>query len=65
MKSVKDVTRANERHFAQFQNMMDLVKTINAVDECLAQLQNQMGLLEEVMTAGGKHRAQIQKRCIQ
>jgi hypothetical protein len=61
MESVKEVMKANERHLAQFQNMMDLAKMIKAGDECLAHLQNQMGLKEEAMMVEGKHHTQIQK----
>jgi hypothetical protein len=50
--------KANARHFAQFQKVMDLVKTIKAEDEHLVQLQNQTGLVEEAMTVEGKHRFQ-------
>jgi hypothetical protein len=50
--------KANEIHFAQFQN---LVKTIKVGDEHLAQLQTQISLIEEAINAEGKHRAQIQK----
>jgi hypothetical protein len=41
--------------------MMDLVKKIKVGDECLAQLQNQMGLIEAAMMVECKHRVQIQK----
>jgi hypothetical protein len=61
IESVKEVMKANERHLAQFQNMMDLVKMIKVGDECFAQLLNHMDLMEEAMMAEGKHRAQIQK----
>jgi hypothetical protein len=49
MESVKETMKVNERHLAQFQNMMDLVKMIKAGDGHLAQLQNQMGLTEEAI----------------
>jgi lipoate synthase len=55
--SVKEVMKVTIRHPAQFQNVLDLLKTIKAGDE-----QNQTGLIEEAMTAGGKRRAQIQRK---
>jgi hypothetical protein len=61
MVSMKKVTKTIERHLAQFQNVMDLLKTIKAGDEHLAQLQNEVDLIEEATMAEGKHLAQIQK----
>lgn len=63
MESVKKVMKANERHLAQFQNVMDLVMMmmIKAGDKRLAQLLIQVDLMEKVMMEEGKHCTQIQK----
>jgi hypothetical protein len=53
MGSVKKVMKANGRHLAQFQNVMDLVKMITAGDKRLAQLPIQMDLMEEAMMVEG------------
>jgi hypothetical protein len=60
MESVK-VMKANERHLAQFQNVMDLVKMIMAGNKHLAQLLIQKDLMEEAMMVEDKHHAQTQK----
>jgi hypothetical protein len=61
MELVKEVMKANERHLAQFLNVMDFIK-IKVWDEHLSQLQNQMGLTEEVMKVKGKRCDKIQKK---
>jgi hypothetical protein len=58
---VMEVMKANARCLAQFQNVVDLMKTIKARDEHCAQLQIQMDLTEKALKAEDEHHAQTQK----
>jgi hypothetical protein len=61
IETLKELTKANERNLAQFENAIDLVKTIKPGDEHLAQLQDQSGLRERAKEAEYKRFAQMQK----
>jgi chromosome segregation ATPase len=61
LKSLKEVRKVHQRHIDQYQNLMDLVKTIRAGDERLAELDNQMGLFEKAMEAQHERVAQMHR----
>lgn len=60
MELVKEVMKANERHLAQFQNVMNFKRWV--WDKHLYQLYNQMGLIEQAMKVKDKHHDKIQKK---
>jgi predicted RND superfamily exporter protein len=56
IESLKELMKVKETHIDELQNMADSVKTIKMGD--LAELQNQMGLIQKAMEAKNKRFAQ-------